>query len=529
MTKKDLNRRSFLSLGSAVAGGAFVTGIVTGPVQAAEKTYPMPGPSHSAAKTAAPVREFRALWIASVVNIDYPKAQPRTPESLKAEFVAWLDLARDLNLNAVISQVRPTADAFWPSPYEPWSQYLTGTQGVDPGFDVLEFQVSEAHKRNLEFHGWFNPYRVSMSESTEHLVADHPAKVNEGWTFAYGGKTYYNPGIPAVRRFCEDAILHAVEHYDLDAVHFDDYFYPYAVKGKEYPDADTYVTYSDGSLPIQDWRRQNITTMVREMHERIHALKPWVKFGISPFGIWRNESSDLRGSKTSGSESYEIICADTRKWVKEGLVDYIAPQLYWNVGLTVADYAELLPWWAEVASGTGVALYIGEASYKQNSGAFKNSRELYEHVVMTRAVEAVAGQIYYNASETKAARNTWMGEIHQTHYANPALIPVIEKLGGAAPAKPRALRARTVNDGVELRWVSPGGHPATSYAIYRVSGRHFDPAELENGHNLVATVRAARSSQQQLLIEGAAKGETFTVTALDRLWNESAPAKAHTA
>ncbi len=299
------DRRTFLTLagGGAVAGAAFVVGVSTSPLAVAAE-----GPR--------PVRQFRAMWIASVANIDWPSTKTLSAQAQKAEYVAWLDLARRLNLNAVISQVRPTADAFWPSPYEPWSLWLTGKQGVHPGYDPLAFQVAEAHKRNLEYHAWFNPYRVSMQTDGADLVPTHPAKVHPDWVWTHGGKTYYDPGIPEVRRFVEDAILDAVKKYDIDAVHFDDYFYPYPSGTTPYPDDNTYARYGNG-VPIADWRRENVNLLVKEMHERIHAIKPWVKFGISPFGIWRNKASDPLGSETGGTESYAAISADTRRWVKE--------------------------------------------------------------------------------------------------------------------------------------------------------------------------------------------------------------------
>lgn len=517
----SVNRRSFLTLGTAVTGGAFIAGIAGAPaVTPTAETFP----TATTTGAAIPSREFRGLWIATVNNIDFPKGTSRTADSLKTEFIAWLDFAKSMNLNAVISQIRPTADAFWPSPYEPWSQYLTGTQGKNPGFDVLKFQIEEAHKRNLEFHAWFNPYRVAMTESMDHLVSTHPAKVHPEWSFPYSGKRYYNPGIPEVRRFCEDAMLHAVKNYDIDAVHFDDYFYPYAVDGKDYPDAATYKKYSNGTVSIKDWRRENINTLVREMDQRIHQAKPWVKFGISPFGIWRNQSSTSLGSATTGTESYEVISADTRTWVKQNWVDYIAPQLYWNVGLPAADYGVLAPWWNDVVKGTNVSLYIGEASYKQTAGTFSNPDELLDHVGIARGLAEVDGQIYYNATETKNGFASWAKELRDQHYSNPAIVPAMPHLGGSAPATPTDVRVVAGPQGVRVRWIRPEGKVPTSYAVYKVSGPGYSASELENGRNLLASVRAnGKSPKQTVLLENIPAGTFLVVTAFDRTWNESSP------
>ncbi|MDO5644222.1 MAG: family 10 glycosylhydrolase [Dermabacter sp.] len=520
-----LTRRQALHLGSATAGGAFVAGI-TAPASAVGPTPDLPpNPETLPAAPSPKVREFRALWIASVVNIDYPSSPTLSADALREEFRAWLDLAVSLNLNAVISQVRPTADAFWPSPIEPWSQYLTGTQGRDPGFDVLAFQIEEAHKRNLEFHAWFNPYRVSMSENLDHLVPNHPARTH-GWTFPYGGKTYYNPGIPEVRRLSEDAMLHAVEHYDIDAVHFDDYFYPYPVAGADYPDRATFEQYGAPGQSIEDWRRENISTLVREMHERIRALKPWVKFGISPFGIWRNASADPLGSATSGSQSYDIIAADTRRWVKEQWLDYIAPQIYWQIGLEVADYQVLAPWWADVVRETTVSLYIGQAMYKHTSGVFSDPNELARHLDLNREHPEIQGDAYFSAVSVRGDADGAFTRLAKRHYAHPAIIPTMPHLGGEAPATPTGLGVRSTGSGARVRFNRLPHSGATSFAIYRVSGPRFDPAELASGTALLATVRANENAvRQEVTVRGVKKGEFLAVSALDRLWNESAPSK----
>ncbi|MGA4668908.1 glycoside hydrolase family 10 protein [Propionibacteriaceae bacterium Y1923] len=520
------DRRTLLRLGSGatVVGAAFAAGIVTSLPAGATQPHAMAPGVAGGSDSVRPVRQFRAIWIASVVNIDWPSRTGLDAAAQRAEFEAWLDLAHELNLNAVISQVRPTADAFWPSPHEPWSRYLTGTQGGDPGYDVLGYQVEAAHARNLEYHAWFNPYRVSMQADGLDLLPSHPAKQHPDWVWAYGGKLYYDPGIPEVRRFVQDAMLDAVRRYDIDAVHFDDYFYPYPVGTQVYPDAHTYATYG-GGVPIGDWRRDNINALVREMRERIQQVKPWVKFGISPFGIWRNRSSDPRGSQTGGTESYSAISADSWTWVKQGWVDYINPQVYWQIGLTVADYAVLVPWWSSVVAGTDVALYIGQAVYKHTSGVFTNPRELADHLEFNKAHPEVDGDVFFSAKDVRTDAGDAMSIMVAEHYQSPAIVPVIEHMGGRAPQAPVGVSTGTASGGVQVRWNNLPHSNATSFAVWRVSGSNFSATELEDARNLVTTLRAVPGVRQQVVVEGGG-GQWFVVTAYDRLWHQSPPSRA---
>ena len=457
------------------------------------------------------------MWIASVVNIDWPSRQGLTVAQQKSEYLAWLDLARQRRMNAVVVQIRPTADAFWPSPYEPWSEWLTGTQGQNPGYDPLAFLVDEAHKRNLEFHAWFNPYRVAMHTDRTRLVSSHPVRQHPDWAFAYGGKLYYNPGIPVVRDFVEDAIMHAVSNYDVDGVHFDDYFYPYPVSGQTIPDQATYQQYGAGFSNIHDWRRNNINLLVQEMDQRIHAAKPWVRFGISPFGIWRNKSADPLGSDTSGLQSYDAIYADSRKWVKQGWLDYINPQIYWHIGQTAADYAKLVPWWSDVVTGTDVHFYVGQAAYKVGSGgAWDDPAELSRHLTLNRGHPAARGDVYFSAKDVRADRLGSISRLAADHYTRPALIGVMPQLGGAAPAAPSITGATRGTDGIRLTWSGSGTH----YAVYRLSGDVVaDDCAFADAGNLIATVRGTAFTDTS----AGAGTYTYHVAALDRRHHESAP------
>jgi uncharacterized lipoprotein YddW (UPF0748 family) len=525
---QPVDRRSFVR----VSTGAMAAVVATVPLTAHAEgspahspetgTHAPTGPTDTG--TAAPVRQLRAMWISSVENIDWPTKPGLSVKEQKEEFTGLLDLAQDLGLNAVISQVRPAADAFWPSRYEPFSQYLTGTQGKDPGYDPLEFQIREAHARNLEFHAWFNPYRVSMGEDPSDLIEEHPARTHPEWVFPYGGKLYYNPGIPAVRGFVQDAMMDAVRRYDIDGVHFDDYFYPYPVEGEDVPDEDTYDEFSDGSTPVEDWRRENIDRLIQEMGEKIHRAKPWVRFGVSPFGIWRNASSDPDGSATSGSESYDIISADTRLWVQRAWVDYINPQVYWEIGHDLADYDTLAHWWAQTVDGTGVALFIGEAAYKAIDGTFEEPTELRSHLDLDAEIDGVDGNVYFSAASLRDDKTGAVKDLVDHHYTRPALVPVISRVPGHAPAAPHLLSARRTRKGVRLRWKGTG-HGTTSYALWRIP-RHLDvETALEDGRNLIVSLRAGHGVQEYLDKDADGKGR-YVVTALDRTWRQSRPSRS---
>ncbi|MGI5213221.1 family 10 glycosylhydrolase [Plantactinospora sp. CA-290183] len=497
---------------------------------------------------ATPKRQFRAMWIASVVNIDWPtRASYTAPDRIaaqRAEYTGWLDLAERLNHNAVVVQVRPTADAFWPSPHEPWSEYLTGVRGQDPGWDPLAYLVAEAHRRNLEFHAWFNPYRISMPDGAgadvHKLAPGHPVRQHPDWAVAYpinaaGSRLYYNPGIPEVRRFVQTAMMDAVTRYDIDGVHFDDYFYPYPVAGQDFADQATFEEYGAGFASRADWRRHNIDLLVQEMGQRIKAAKPWVKFGVSPFGIWRNAAADPLGSETNGTQSYDANFADTRRWVKEEWIDYIVPQIYWNIGFAVADYAKLVPWWADVVAGTRVQLYVGQADYKIGDPAqpapWQDPAEMSRHLTLNRDHPEVAGNVHFSAVQVRANRLGATDVYAAAHYSRPALVPTMPHLRARPLMFPVLTGASRRSDGIRLSWRQPadGIGPfgsAASYAVYRFDGTHLPNAcDVADAAHLVGTVRAVGGGTQSYLDTTAEPGRRYTyqVSALDRLANESLP------
>lgn len=473
-----------------------------------------------------PKHDLRAMWVASVTNIDWPSKPGLSAAQQQRELIGWLDLAVKQHHNAVVLQVRPTADAFWPSTYEPWSKYLTGTQGKDPGYDPLKFAVTEAHRRNLELHAWFNPYRITMDTTDPSTLAPmHPARLHPDWTVAYGGRLYYNPGVPQARRFVESAIMDAVRHYDIDAVHFDDYFYPYPVAGETFDDAAQYARYGKGRS-LADWRRDNINTFIRELNRQVKGVKPHVQLGVSPFAIWRNKATDPQGSDTTaGVETYDDLYADTRMWVRTGLIDYIAPQVYWSRGFAAADYEKVTSWWAEQAKGTRVHLYIGQATYKvaQNADpAWDNPGELSSHLEFNTHYPHVDGNMYFSAVQVSADRLGATSLLNETWYSRPALVPASPWLDTrrGAPTPVQWVKASHRQGSNMLQWKASRASDTASYAIYAVPGHHVRSCDLADARHLVATVRAM--GQVQRWTEPDEQGDvTYVVTPVDRTGNEA--------
>ncbi|WP_424531479.1 glycoside hydrolase family 10 protein [Sphaerisporangium viridialbum] len=466
-----------------------------------------------------PKRQLRGVWIATVHNVDWPSKTGLDPARQQAEYVRILDDAVRRNFNAVFVQVRPASDAIYRSPYEPWSQWLTGTAGEDPGWEPLPFLIAEAHKRGLEFHAWFNPYRAADKDDLTKLPAGHPARQHPEWVVKHEGKLYYNPGLPEVRAHTVKVITDVVQRYDVDGVHFDDYFYPYPGRGTKFADADAFTKYGKGKS-LAGWRRDNVDKLVAQVGKAVHAAKPYVKFGISPFGIWRNKSDDPSGSDTKGLSAYDAIYSDARTWIKAGSVDYIMPQLYWPRGFAAADYAKLVPWWANEVKGTGVHLYIGQALYRvgnKDVAAWTKAGELPAHLTLNRKYPEVQGDVYFSAAQVGKNPLGVLDKIVQDHYPRPALLPLMKERGGAAPAAPAGLR----NSGGTLVWkASPG---ARSYAVYRVAGAKADDCATADARNLLAVVPATGAAEQSYTTTSQG---TYLVSALDRLGNESAPVTA---
>jgi uncharacterized lipoprotein YddW (UPF0748 family) len=388
---------------------------------------------------AQPKYEFRAAWIATVNNIDWPSKKGLPVLIQKLEFLQLLDGLQRLGINAVVVQIRPATDAFYPSSFEPWSEFLSGVQGLAPSpfYDPLEFMIDEAHKRNMEFHAWLNPYRAVFDVSNSSISSTHVTRVHKDWFLTYGNKKYFNPGLPDVMKYVNNIVKDILTRYDVDAIHMDDYFYPYRITGKEFPDEQAYRKYGNG-LSKDDWRRSNCDSIIKLIHETILDTKPMVKFGISPFGVWRNNDKDVEGSATqAGQTNYDDLYADILLWLKEGWIDYVAPQLYWEIGHPLCDYNVLLNWWANHSYGKHV--YIGHGIYRvweKPTPPWRNPNELPNQIKALRGYETIQGSIYFSTRNLLANPNGWADSLRNNYYKAPALIPPMPWIDNIAPEPP---------------------------------------------------------------------------------------------
>lgn len=496
-----------------------------------------PIPADCATDAEVPKRELRGAWLTTVRNIDWPSEPGLSAAEQRAELVEWFDLAADLRLNAVYFHVRPTADAVYASELEPWARYLTGEQGGDPGLDPLAEAVELAHERGIELHAWFNPYRVGWEDpDLDGLVDDHPVSENPDWLVVHDDQGYLDPGNPDVRDWVTRVVLDVVTRYDIDGVHFDDYFYPYPGSGADFEDDASFADHGDGFDDRDAWRRENVNQLIRAVHEGIQQTRPWVQFGVSPFGVWRNADTDPTGSDTRALSSYDALHADTRTWVQEGWIDNVIPQVYWERGRDGADYEVLVPWWAEEVAGTDVDLYIGQAAYRAGDDGWTSDTALSDLLDLNAEHPEVAGDVYYSLGSLADNADAAISEVLDTHYTRPALPPPAH--GGDDPPEPVAdLRAERDGEAVELHWSPPEG--ARQFAVYRVpdpdadtdadsdtgSGADHDGlCVLADATHLVDVVGAAEGDTQSWTDPtGGDPGARYQVTALDAYRQESAP------
>ncbi|MCC3371725.1 family 10 glycosylhydrolase [Cohnella sp. REN36] len=345
------------------------------------------------------VTGLRGAWISSVYNLDWPSTASYGDRSLQQnEFASMLDRLKGMGMNAVFLQVRPAGDALYKSNLVPWSKVLTGMQGVDPGYDPLAVLIEEAHKRGMEFHAWFNPFRANVDAKTDKLASNHVAVQHPDWIVASGTQLYINPGIPEARQHIIDVVMEVVSQYDIDGVHLDDYFYP---SGGVFSDDATFALYNPKSILLKaDWRRDNINTFVQKLGAAIHKAKPKVSFGISPFGVWRNVAKDPTGSDTkAGVTAYDNMYADVRTWIRQGWVDYVAPQIYWSLSFSTARYDKLVDWWSNEVAGTSVKLYVGHAPYKLGTTetGWQSSDEIINQLRYNAQNGRVQGDLFFSA------------------------------------------------------------------------------------------------------------------------------------
>ncbi len=469
-----------------------------------------------------PKREFRAAWIQSVNG----QFKGQDEATMKRNLINQLEALQRAGINAIIFQVRPEADALYTSQLEPWSRFLTGVQGEAPSplWDPMQFMIEECHKRCMEFHAWINPYRVKTALANP-LAANHVYHLHPEWFITYGNQLFFDPALPESRRHICMVITDILTRYDVDAIHMDDYFYPYPLKGMEFPDDASFARYGGGFDNRGDWRRSNVNLLIKQIHETVREVKPWVKFGVSPFGIYRNQKSDPLGSKTNGLQNYDDLYADVLLWAREGWIDYNIPQLYWQIGHPAADYKELVEWWAKHAEDR--PLYIGQSvmnTVKNVDPANPNRNQMVAKMALQRAYQSIQGSCQWPASAVIENAGNYADALRSEYHRYPALPPVYHFIDDKAPGKVKSLKPLWMEDGYVLFWTAPKYRDemdrAVNYAIYCFA--EGEKVDLNDATRLVAVTA---NTFYKLPYRDGKKKYTYVVTALDRLHNESKSVK----
>ena len=468
--------------------------------------------------SAYPKREFRAAWIQSVNG----QFRGMPTEKLKQNLIGQLNSLQKAGINAIIFQVRPEADALYASRLEPWSRLLNGVPGKapEPYWDPMQFMIDECHKRGMEFHAWINPYRTKTTLKSE-LAPNHVYNIHPEWFVTYGDQLYFDPALPESRRHICMVVSDIVSRYDVDAIHMDDYFYPYPIKGKDFPDDASFARFGGGFSNKGDWRRSNVNVLIKKLHETIREIKPWVKFGVSPFGIYRNESSDPLGSKTKGLQNYDDLYADVLLWAREGWIDYNIPQIYWHIGHPVADYETLVKWWARNTENR--PLFIGQSVMNtvQNADPKNPSiNQLPRKMALQRAYQTIGGSCQWPASAVVENVGKYRDALIAEYHKYPALPPVFDFIDNEAPAKVRKMKPVWTEDGYILFWTAPKYkeemNRAVQYVVYRFNDK--EKVNIDDPSHIVAITR---DNFYKLPYEDGKTKYRYVVTALDRLHNES--------
>ena len=468
--------------------------------------------------SAYPKREFRAAWIQSVNG----QFRGMPTEKLKQNLIGQLNSLQKAGINAIIFQVRPEADALYASRLEPWSRFLTGVQGKapEPYWDPMQFMIDECHKRGMEFHAWINPYRTKTTLKSE-LAPNHVYNIHPEWFVTYGDQLYFDPALPESRRHICMVVSDIVSRYDVDAIHMDDYFYPYPIKGKDFPDDASFARFGGGFSNKGDWRRSNVNVLIKKLHETIREIKPWVKFGVSPFGIYRNESSDPLGSKTKGLQNYDDLYADVLLWAREGWIDYNIPQIYWHIGHPVADYETLVKWWARNTENRPVFIGQSVMNTVQNADPKNPSiNQLPRKMALQRAYQTIGGSCQWPASAVIENAGKYRDALIAEYHKYPALPPVFDFMDNEAPGKVRKMKPIWTEDGYILFWTAPKYkeemNRAVQYVVYRFNDK--EKVNIDDPSHIVAITR---DNFYKLPYEDGKTKYRYVVTALDRLHNES--------
>ena len=465
-----------------------------------------------------PKREFRGTWVHTVGQGKYAKM---STQEMKNYFTNLLDDFQKSGINVVLFQVRPEADAWYASPYEPWSRYITGEQGKNPGWDPLTFMIKECHKRNIDIHAWLNPYRVRTSPSKV-LAPGHVYYKHPEWFVNYGDFIWFDPGNPECRDFIETVVKDIVKRYDIDGIHMDDYFYPYPIVESLFNDSKSFKTYGldmgFNSNQKADWRRENVNILIKDLHQTIHKIKPWVEFGVSPFGIYRNQKRDPNGSQTNGLSNYDDLFADVTYWLKNGWVDYNIPQLYWEIGHRVADYEILINWWSK--NNYGIPLYIGQDVLRTVRPDSLKYSQLYRKMMMASKNAQVSGNCFWPGYELERNTGGIADSLKNIYHKYLALHPADNRFDQTPPKSIRNLvYLKNKDNSLRLSWAAPVAKlemdKAAYYVIYKFDS--LGDINLDDASHIVSVSRETQYSIPRKRFPH----KVYVVTAVDRCHNES--------
>ena len=463
-------------------------------------------------------RDMRAAWISTVDNIDWPSKPGLSDQEMKGEMIQILDNLRSFNLNTVVFQIRPTADAYYKSSKEPASHWITGTQGVAPGFDPLQLMIDEAGKRGMSVHVWLNPYRVQKDTTKDILTKSHLYFKKPELFLTYGKTRYFNPGYQETRDFVSGVVGDIVRNYDIQAIHMDDYFYPYKIVGEEFPDEKAFDKEPRQFKDKDDWRRDNVDLIIKQIRDTINANKPEVEFGISPFGVWRNKAKDSEGSNTvAGATNYDDLYANILKWQKENWIDYVTPQIYWHIGFDRADFQVLAKWWA--AHKYGANVYIGLGDYKISKTAkeveWRSPDQIVKQLEMIRSMPLIDGSMHFTANVFGKLGDSFRKPLLEKQYKYIALTPEANRVTRIIPYSPIETTFHQKDSKIILSW-KPGKNNK-KYVIYRFSkGKITDFSNPENIYYVTTSTNLEVPSDNF-------KNYIYAVSALSATQTESFP------
>ncbi len=467
-------------------------------------------------------RELRGAWIATVKNIDWPSRGGLSSDLQQQELLTLLDTLESVGINAIFLQIRPSGEVFYDSPFEPWSQWLTGEPGKQPQpyYDPLEFAISAAHQRGMEFHAWINPFRAELDwYPGKRLPYNHIGTRHPEWCVAYGKNLYLDPGLPEVRDYVIQIVLDIAKRYEIDAIHFDDYFYPYQIAGVDFPDSSSFELWGSPMADRGDWRRDNINQFIGTLRDSLLMVAPELQLGISPFGVWRNERDDPQGSPSrAGQTSYDALYADVRLWLRLGWIDYVVPQLYFSIGYPPADFQKLLAWWGE--NSYGKRLYIGHSPYKIANNSDTNwdtPAQIPMQVQLVRNNPNTLGSVWFSARWFDVNPMGFADSLRQHYYQYKALIPPLEYSEISAPARPLDLETRSNKMGVEITWKPNEDDRTRYYAIYRRRGKELPSIESADLYRVVSSDQTVFVDEQTLFL----RRYSYRITALGANHKES--------